>query len=126
MINREKLEQNQIWLYVAILVVAAGLGLLAPNLMTTLDNHILISVVIAVLMFGMFTQIPFTSIKESLGNRRFILAILTANYIAVPYCSLAVISVPASTDFCITGCVSCFTDTVHRLCHCFYSSRPWK
>ncbi|MCY9692247.1 arsenic resistance protein [Paenibacillus alginolyticus] len=84
MINREKLEQNQIWLYVVILVVAAGLGLLAPNLMTTLDNHILISVVIAVLMFGMFTQIPFTSIKESLGNRRFILAILTANYIAVP------------------------------------------
>ena len=61
-----------------------GLGLLASNLMTTLDNHILISVVIAVLMFGMFTQIPFTSIKESLGNRRFILAILTANYIAVP------------------------------------------
>ncbi|MGN7454212.1 arsenic resistance protein [Paenibacillus pasadenensis] len=84
MINREKLEQKQIWLYVAILVLAAGLGLFAPNLMTTLDNHILISVVIAVLMFGMFTQIPFTSMKESLGNRRFILAILTANYIAVP------------------------------------------
>lgn len=84
MINREKLEQKQIWLYVAILVLAAGLGLLAPNLMTTLDNHILISLVISVLMFGMFTQIPFTSMKESLGNRRFILAILTANYIAVP------------------------------------------
>lgn len=84
MITREKLEQNQIWLYVAILVLAAMLGLLAPNLMATLDNHILISVVIAILMFGMFTQIPFTSIKESLGNRRFILAILTANYIAVP------------------------------------------
>jgi ACR3 family arsenite transporter len=84
MITRERLEHNQIWLYVAILALAVGLGLLAPNLMTTLDNHILISVVIAVLMFGMFTQIPFTSIKESLGNRRFILAILTANYIAVP------------------------------------------
>lgn len=84
MITREKLEHNQIWLYVAILLLAAGLGLLAPQLMTSLDNHILISVVIAVLMFGMFTQIPFTSIKESFGNRRFILALLTANYIAVP------------------------------------------
>ncbi|WP_028610880.1 arsenic resistance protein [Paenibacillus harenae] len=84
MISREKLEQNQILLYVAILVLAAVLGLLATNLMTTLDNHILISIIIAVLMFGMFTQIPFTSIKESLGNRRFILAILSANYIAVP------------------------------------------
>ncbi|MFB9326345.1 arsenic resistance protein [Paenibacillus aurantiacus] len=84
MITREKLEQNQIWLYVAILVVAAGIGLVAPNLMSTLDRHMLISVVIAVLMFGMFTQIPCTSIKESLGNRRFLWAILTANYIAVP------------------------------------------
>lgn len=84
MITREKLEQNQIWLYVTILVLAAGLGLLAPTLMSTLDNHNLISIVIAVLMFGMFTQIPFTSMRESFGNRRFILAILTANYIAVP------------------------------------------
>jgi ACR3 family arsenite transporter len=84
MITREELEHNQIWLYVAILVLAAGLGLLAPKLMTILDNHIIISVVIAVLMYGMFTQIPFISIKESFGNRRFILAILTANYIAVP------------------------------------------
>ncbi|ASS74220.1 arsenic resistance protein [Tumebacillus algifaecis] len=84
MISREKLEQNQIWLYVMILVLAAGLGLFAPKLMLALDNHILISVVIAVLMYGMFTQIPFVSIKESFGNRRFLLAILTANYIAVP------------------------------------------
>ncbi|MFC4306697.1 arsenic resistance protein [Cohnella boryungensis] len=84
MITREKLEQTQIWLYVATLAAAAGLGLLFPELMTSLDNHILISIVIAILMFGMFTQIPFMSIKESFGNRRFILAILTANYLAVP------------------------------------------
>jgi len=84
MLTREKLEQNQIWIYAAILFLAASLGLLAPNIMLSLDNHILISIVIAILMFGMFTQIPFTSMRESLGNRRFILAILTANYIAVP------------------------------------------
>ncbi|KAB7672205.1 arsenic resistance protein [Bacillus sp. B1-b2] len=84
MITREKLEQNQIWLYVITLVLAVSLGLIAPKLMSTIDNHILISVVIAILMYGMFTQIPFISIKKSLGNRRFILAILTANYIAVP------------------------------------------
>ncbi|MGG3279152.1 arsenic resistance protein [Paenibacillus solani] len=84
MITREKLEQNQIWIYVSTLVAAAALGLLYPALMSNLDHQILISVIIGVLMFGMFTQIPFTSIKESLGNRRFIFAILTANYIAVP------------------------------------------
>jgi len=83
-LTREKLEQHQIWLYIVSLAVAACLGLFFPELMTTLDNHILISLIIAVLMFGMFTQIPFMSIKESLANRRFIMAILTANYIAVP------------------------------------------
>ncbi|MFJ6414396.1 arsenic resistance protein [Terribacillus saccharophilus] len=84
MITREKLEHTQVWLYVAVLILATGLGLFAPNLMKVLDNHILISFIIAVLMYGMFSQIPFTSIKESFGNRRFVLAILTANYIAVP------------------------------------------
>ncbi|MCR2805596.1 arsenic resistance protein [Paenibacillus soyae] len=84
MVTREKLEQNQIWLYIAVLVLAAGLGLFIPERMTAFDHPILISVVVAFLMFGMFTQIPFTSIKESLGNRRFIGAILTANYVAVP------------------------------------------
>lgn len=84
MITRERLENNQVWLYVAVLILAAGLGLFTPNLMRILDNHILISFIIAVLMYGMFSQIPFTSIRESFGNKKFVLAILTANYIAVP------------------------------------------
>ncbi|MEK0315002.1 arsenic resistance protein [Cohnella sp. 56] len=82
--TREKLEHHQVWLYAAVFVLAAGSGLTAPRLMTALDNPLLISAVIAVLMFGMFAQIPFTSIKASLGNRRFLLAILSANYVAVP------------------------------------------
>jgi len=84
MFTREKLEQNQIWLFVAALAIAVCLGLFFPERMAILDHQIIISSVIAMLMFGMFTQIPFTSIKESLGNRRFMLAILTSNYIAVP------------------------------------------
>lgn len=47
MFTRVTLEQNQIWLYLVILILAAGLGLLTPNAMTPLDNHILISAVIA-------------------------------------------------------------------------------
>ncbi len=81
---REKLERNQTWLYVGTLAFAVGLGLLFPDVMVLLDHNILISIVIAVLMFGMFSQIPFMSIKESLSNRRFIVALLMANYIAVP------------------------------------------
>jgi len=82
MISREKLENNQVWLYVIVLMIAAGFGLIFPDLGGQLD--ITISFVIAILMYSMFSQIPFTSLKESFANRRFIYALLTVNYIAVP------------------------------------------
>lgn len=84
MITREQLEQYQIWIYIIVLIIAAIAGLIAPTMMSTLDHQLLISIVIAILMFGMFTQIPFLHLKQSLGQRRFIVALLVANYIAVP------------------------------------------
>lgn len=82
MISREQLENNQVWLYVIILILAASFGLLAPHLGAQLDASI--SFVIAILMYSMFSQIPFTSLKKAFTNRRFILALLTVNYLAVP------------------------------------------
>lgn len=82
MISREKLENNQVWLYVIVLIIAAGLGLLAPDSGAKLDATI--SLIIAILMYSMFSQIPFMSLKESISNGRFIWALLTVNYIAVP------------------------------------------
>lgn len=84
MITREQLEQYQIWVYIIVLIIAAITGLIAPTMMSILDHQLLISIVIAILMFGMFTQIPFLNLKQSLGQRRFIVALLVANYIAVP------------------------------------------
>lgn len=82
MITREKLENNQVWLYVIVLMIAAGFGLSVPNVGEQLD--ITISLVIAILMYSMFSQIPFVSLKKAFGNRRFIGALLTVNYIVVP------------------------------------------
>ncbi len=82
MMSREKLENNQVFLYVIVLLIAAGVGLLAPRIGMQLD--VTISFVIAILMYSMFSQIPFTSLKESFSNRRFIWALLTVNYMAVP------------------------------------------
>lgn len=82
MISREKLENNQIFLYVIVLLLATAVGLFAPTIGKQLD--VTISFVIAILMYSMFSQIPFTSLKESFSNRRFIWALLTVNYIVVP------------------------------------------
>lgn len=82
MISRERLDKNQIWLYAAALIIAAGVGLLWPAPSESLDR--LISIVFAVLLYGMFTQVPFFRLKEALTNRTFIYALLITNYIAVP------------------------------------------
>lgn len=39
---------------------------------------------IAVLMYTMFLQIPFLDLREGLANKRFMTALLTANFVAIP------------------------------------------
>ncbi|MGG2918682.1 arsenic resistance protein [Brevibacillus parabrevis] len=82
MISREQLEKHQIWLYAAVLMIAAGFGLLWPESSKSFDQ--MISIVLAILMYGMFAQIPFFRLKAALTNRKFIYALLITNYIAVP------------------------------------------
>lgn len=82
MITREKMEEKQISLYVIVLIIAAGFGVLVPNFAGRLDASI--SIVIAILMYSMFSQIPFASLKNPFANRRFIGALVTVNYIFVP------------------------------------------
>ena len=82
MFTRQKLEEKQISLYFIVLVIATGFGLFVPKFAGQID--VAISIVIAILMYSMFSQIPFLSLKKSFGNRRFIGALVTVNYIAVP------------------------------------------
>lgn len=84
--RREKvhslLEEKQIGIYIIVLLIAAGFGLLMPDFAGTLDKTI--SIVIAILMYSMFSQIPFTSLVKPFENKPFIGALLTVNFIIVP------------------------------------------
>ncbi|WP_322906084.1 arsenic resistance protein [Paenibacillus sp. SGZ-1009] len=84
MLTRAQMERHQIGLYILTLIAAAICGLFATRAVHALDHPALFSVMIALLMYGMFTQIPFITIKQALINRRFVAAILIANYVAVP------------------------------------------
>jgi len=81
-VNREQLEQNQIPLYFIAVALAAVLGLLAPSTAGALEA--LVTPAIAVLMYAMFLQIPFLDLRAGLGNRRFMGALLLANFVLVP------------------------------------------
>ncbi|MFJ4389817.1 arsenic resistance protein [Pseudomonas soli] len=80
--NREQLEQNQIPLYFIAVALAAVLGLLAPSTAGALEA--LVTPAIAVLMYAMFLQIPFLDLRAGLGNRRFMGALLLANFVLMP------------------------------------------
>lgn len=80
--SREQLEENQIWVYAAALAIGAGLGLWRPTFGASLE--FLISPVIAILLYGMFTQIPFLQLSEAFSNQRFTAALLTVNFVVVP------------------------------------------
>ncbi|WP_103110420.1 arsenic resistance protein [Brevibacillus reuszeri] len=82
MISREHLENNQVWYYIVTLLLACGFGLLWTEVSSLLEQAV--TVVLGILMYGMFSQIPFFRLKEALHNRRFIYALLTVNYVAIP------------------------------------------
>ncbi len=80
--SRELLEKLQIRVYAVALALGACLGLWRPDFGATLEG--LISPIIAVLLYGMFAQIPLLHLRAAFANRRFTLALLTVNFIAVP------------------------------------------
>ncbi|PYC22202.1 arsenic resistance protein [Pseudomonas mosselii] len=80
--DRDQLERNQIPLYFIAVVLAAAIGLFTPGVARPLEA--LVTPAIAVLMYAMFLQIPFLDLRAGLGNRRFMGALLLANFVLVP------------------------------------------
>ena len=80
--TRDTLEHHQIPLYFVAVLLAACLGLLAP--LSANGLGVLVTPAIAVLMYAMFLQIPFLDLRQALGNKRFLSALLLANFILVP------------------------------------------
>lgn len=80
--TRDTLEHQQIPIYFAAVLVAAAFGVLAP--FSAHGLGILVTPAIAVLMYAMFLQIPFLDLRQGLSNKRFMAALLLANFILVP------------------------------------------
>ena len=80
--TRDTLEHNQIPIYFVAVLLAAAFGVFAP--LSAQGLGVLVTPAIAVLMYAMFLQIPFLDLRQGLGNKRFIGALLLANFILVP------------------------------------------
>ncbi|AZF13896.1 arsenic resistance protein [Pseudomonas sp. R3-18-08] len=80
--TRDTLEHNQIPVYFGAILLAALCGVFAPSFAQGLS--VLITPAIAVLMYAMFLQIPFLELRRGWGSKRFMAALLLANFILVP------------------------------------------
>ncbi|WLH85165.1 arsenic resistance protein [Pseudomonas sp. FP2338] len=80
--TRDTLEHNQVPIYFVAVLLAAAFGVFAP--LSAQGLGVLVTPAIAVLMYAMFLQIPFLHLRQGLGNKRFIGALLLANFILVP------------------------------------------
>ncbi|ROM43647.1 arsenic resistance protein [Pseudomonas poae] len=80
--TRDTLEHHQIPIYFAAVILATSFGLLTPMAAQGLGT--LVTPAIAVLMYAMFLQIPFLDLRQGLINKRFLAALLLANFVLVP------------------------------------------
>ncbi|WP_298266537.1 hypothetical protein [Geobacter sp.] len=80
--SREQLEEKQILVYAVALAIGTAFGSWRPAFGASLE--FLISPVLAILLYSMFSQIPFLYLREAFANHRFTAALLTVNFIVVP------------------------------------------
>ena len=92
--SRETLERQRVPLYLLAVLVACIAGLLAPEHAASLQ--LLITPAIAVLMYAMFLQIPFLKLRDALIDRRFMAALLVANFILIPPVSYTHLTLPTT------------------------------
>ncbi|PTE82631.1 arsenic resistance protein [Staphylococcus equorum] len=79
---KSKIEHYQIYIYFVALVLGILAGLTSQIFSIFLES--VISIFIGILMFSMFSQIPFFNIRQNLFNTKYIIALILSNFIIIP------------------------------------------
>ena len=92
---RDQMEQYQSWLYLVFIGLGLALGIGAPGFAQRLAP--LVWPLLGILLYATFTQIPLLNIARSFTDKRFMAALLTGNFIAIPaFLALFVLWLPLS------------------------------
>lgn len=78
---RDVLEQRQVWIYFAAIVLGAVVAALVPG---TAEWERAINPALAVMLFVTFLQVPIAEIGRGLRETRFLAALLCGNFIVIP------------------------------------------
>lgn len=87
---REKLEENQLSIYIVTIILSVFVGLYwsESSILTWMVEPI-----IALLLYSMFCQIPFLALKQAFRDRSFFKALLFGNFVLIPILVWGLISV---------------------------------
>lgn len=80
--TRLRLERNQVFIYLAALVIGLAIGIALPELGAA-GGSLLWPLLIA-LLYATFIQIPLAHLRQSLADIRFISAVLVGNFVLLP------------------------------------------
>ncbi|MFD1514430.1 arsenic resistance protein [Halomarina rubra] len=76
------LQRHQVVIYALAVGLAVAIGLVLPGTASVFER--LINPVLAVLLYATFLEVPFTELRRSFTNRRFIAGALGMNFLVVP------------------------------------------
>ena len=79
---RDKLEKNQVWLYLAAIVAGMAIGWASP--VKRSHWEVLLWPVLGVLLYATFTQVPLIHLTRAFRDRRFLAVLLASNFILMP------------------------------------------
>ncbi|WP_440995542.1 arsenic resistance protein [Arhodomonas sp. SL1] len=80
--TRERLERNQSWIYLTSILAGLAVGLAWPSLATALERALW--PLLACLLYATFTQVPLTDLRGGFRDWRYLAAMLTGNFLAIP------------------------------------------
>lgn len=80
--TRDTLERNQVWVYLAAILVGLALGAAMPALGPAMEA--LLWPCLAALLYATFTQVPLAHLPDAFRDMRFMSAVLAGNFVMLP------------------------------------------
>lgn len=80
--DRLTLERRQVWIYLAAIAAGLLLGTAVSGLAPVAEA--LLWPALAALLFATFVQVPLLHVRDAFRDRRFVLAALIGNFVAIP------------------------------------------
>lgn len=97
----ERVERHQVPLYLAALAVGAGAGVALPGVAHPAESAI--NPVLGLLLYATFLGVPFARIGQAVRDWRFLLTVLTVNFVVVPVVVFLLSRVVAGDQVLLVG-----------------------